>query len=991
MSAPARQLDTPDTTLRSLGDAFAARAQLQPDSVALVTGAECTTYAELAARAHAIACALVARGVSRGQRVGLALPRSVDQIAAMLAVFRIGAVVTPIDRAWPSRVDHVLETCDTREGILPEIEPHALALVLHTSGSTGRPNGVLIEHRALLARLAALAEVMPYRAGDLACIRAPVTFIDAYAEIFGPLLAGIPSVVLPHPFAIADLSAALDRGVTRLLLVPSLLRLLLDARPSLPATLRSIATSGEPLPEALAQRVFAASQARLFNIYGSTEVSGDATIAEILPARAITIGRALPGVSLRIVDGELQVAGPVLACGYDGQPALTAERFVTDRGTTWFRTGDRARQLVDGTYTIEGRLDDQVKIHGVRVELGEVEAALLAVPGVREAGAALHAGRILAAVVVDRGADLAALVIREAARPSVIVVVDQLPRTAHGKRDRAALAAQVLAASRRPEIDPAPGATTDLHVARVVEWFSRLTGTPARADDELAQLGGDSLARVALLVEIERAGWHLEHADLPTPLTAIALAELLRARAPSVAAELDEHGAFALSDFQRVMVLDSLANPGTPMWLEQLSFTVPGPIDPGRFTAAWRDEIAAQPALRLRFITRPELVQIVEPTVDFKLTHIALAALDLATYRVRVRAEEWTRISHVFALDRAPLVDVCLLTGAGRSDLVFTYHHAILDGESARHVIRNVLARYAGEPVAATGRAFRAALAGPVRAEALARRLAGHVPTVPSAPVRATGMGDLGWRVFHRLFALRGWRARRRVRRHRKLLPAGYEPAVFTGGDLTSQPLPEALATAIAAWARDRGVTPIALWATAYALHLARERHTYDVVFGVVVSGRDGCSAETIGMLANCLPLRTVLAPLASLEATARSVHAALVELDASARTPLLALGLAPSTFLETLFTALRFAPAASAMAVESGRGMTMASPHTALVISRSELAIGANQFHRTDRIRRDVLAIVDRLLADPAATVARVLAQPSHEGGIGIAQPPLS
>jgi len=214
---------------------------------------------------------------------------------------------------------------------------------------------------------------------------------------------------------------------------------------------------------------------------------------------------------------------------------------------------------------------------------------------------------------------------------------------------------------------------------------------------------------------------------------------------------------------------------------------------------------------------------------------------------------------------------------------------------------------------------------------------------------------------------------------------------VFAGGDLTSQPLPGVLDRAIAAWSRDRGVTPIAVWATAFALHLSRERHTRDVVFGVVVSGRDGRTATTVGMLANCLPLRTVLAPSASLEATVREVNAALGELDAAARTPLLGLGIAPSTFLDTLFTALRFAPATAALAVESGRGMTMASPHTALVISRSELAIGANQFHRTDRIRRDVLALVDRMLAGPADAVASVLDRPVHEGGIGIAQPALS
>ncbi len=985
-------------TIETIDDAFAARVRRHPESVALISEAGGVTYAELDARVHTFARALVARGVRAGARVGLVMPRSVDQIASMLAVFRIGAVVVP----------------GSTEIIADE--PSGLALVLQTSGSTGRPNGVLIEHRALLARLAALAEVMPYEPDELACLRTPATFVDAYAEIFGPLLAGVPSCVLPHPFAIADLVAALDRGVTRLLLVPSLLALLLDARPRLPATLRSIATSGEALPEALAQRVFAATRARLFNIYGSTEVSGDATIGEILPGRAITIGRALPGVALRIVDDELQVSGPVLARGYDDRAGLTAERFVREGGTTWFRTRDRARRLVDGSYVIDGRLDDQVKIHGVRVELGEVEAALRALPGVCDAGAALHEGRIVAVVVPadpTRPIDLSA--IRGPARPSKLAVVAAIPLNAHGKCDRAAITALVLATAPRTAFVEHVEHAEHAELARAVAWFSQVAGTPAGPDDELAALGGDSLARVALLVEIERAGWHLEHAELPVPLTAARLAALLRTRVPNAApaaptaptdptepgdptdltvlTELRDPAVLpscgAVTDFQRVMVIDSLANPNTPMWVEQLSFTLLEPIDPVRFAAAWRAEVAAQPALRTCFVTRPEVQPRIEPTLALASTHLALETLDLAAYRVRVRAEEWTRISRVFALDRAPLFEVCLLTGAQRSDLVFTYHHAILDGESARRVVRDVLVRYAGQHVIGGG--GPAAACTQVRSEALVRRLAGHVPTVPAPAPRTAGMGDLGWRMFHRLLALRTWLAHRRVRRQRRRLPAGYEPAVFVGGDLTSQPLPGVLDTAIAAWSRDRGVTPIAVWATAFALHLARERHTHDVVFGVVVSGRDGRTATTIGMLANCLPLRTVLAPSASLEATVREVNAALGELDAAARTPLLGLGIAPSMFLGTLFTALRFAPATAALAVESGRGMTMASPHTALVISRSELAIGANQFHRTDRIRRDVLALVDRLLADPADSIASVLDRPVHEGGIGIAQPALS
>ena len=987
----------------SLGAAFAAIADARPDAIALIAGARRVTYGELAGMTARIACGLAARGLGRGDRVGLALPRSIEQVAAMLAVFRIGAVLVPLDAAWRDGivVAHAIDQVEEVAGTPPAVvdDPDALALALYTSGSTGIPKAVLLDHRALTWRLHALALAMPYRADDLACHRTPATFIDAYAEILGPLLAGVPAIVLPHPLAIADLAAAIESaGVTRLLLVPSLLALLLDARPALPASLRLVATSGEALTDALAARFFAASRAQLANIYGSTEVAGDATIALLAPGEPVTIGRPLEGVTLRIVDDELQIAGPILARGYADQPALTAARFVDG----WFRTGDRARRLADGRYALAGRVDDQVKIHGVRVELGEVEAALRALHGVREAGAAVHDGRLVAGVVGDN-IDLAALRLR--VMPSAIAILPALPTTHHGKRDRAALAAQVIAATART-----PAAAADPRVAQLCGWFTQLAGAPAGPDDELAALGGDSLARLGLLVELERAGWHLDHADLPVPLTPARLAAVLPARTVATAA-IDDGTPFAVTDFQRVMVLESLANRGTPLWLDQVAYTIHAPVDAARFADAWRAEIAAQPALRTRFVVDRDVRQVVVPAVPFALAHVPLRALALAAYRQRVKAEEWTRISRAFDLAAAPLFEVCLLEGADRCDLIFTYHHAILDGESARRVLRDVLARYAGQPVAVAPETFRSVCERPVASpDALRARLAGHVAAALAPTPRATGMGDLAWRLFHRLLAIRAWLAAWRVRRRSKRLPLTHAPSVYAGGDITSQPLPQVLDAAVARWSRAQRTTPVAAWATAFALHLARERSasgarstpegacgsieraTTDVVFGVVVAGRDGRSAETIGMLANCLPLRVQLDPRASIARTVAAVTAALAELDAHGRAPMLDLGVDPRAMLDTLLTVWRFPLAAPpALPLSSGRGLTMTAPHTALIVTPSELAVGANAFHRTDRIRRELLALVDALLAAaPDAPLAELLAIAPHEGGLSVAQPAL-
>jgi len=1067
----------------SLANAFIAQAHDTPDAVALFDRTRRVSYRELAATCTRITAGLARAGVAPGDHVGVALDRSIELVAVMLAVFRIGAVLVPIDPAWPSE-RRVQITADARlawtiaevagprvlavaeldrpsgdmasgDGERRDVPISSAALALYTSGSTGEPKAVILSHRALLSRLHALALALPYQPGEVACHRTPPTFIDAYAEVFGPLLHGIATCVVPHPVAIRDLVDALvDHQITRVLLVPSLLGLLLDACPALGArapALRIVATSGEALPEALARRVLAAAPGvRLINIYGSTEVAGDATYAEIsdpVPER-IAIGRALAGVSVGIVDetgtrlangelGELVVSGPVLAEGYWNRPALTAARFVTDpaSGERMFRTGDLARTLADGQLVLAGRADDQVKIAGVRIELGEIERALLAHPSVRAAAAARDESngraRLVAGIVGIAGdADLDAIRrhlashLPAGAIPSLLARLPEIPTNGHGKIDRRAVSAAVIASAGSLIADPIDD--RDELTARVAGWFAEVAGQPALAASELEAIGGDSLARLGLLVRIEREGWHLEHADLPRPLTPHNLAARLRELPRNAFHEHVDLDSYPLTDFQRVMVLESLANAGTPIWVDQVAYTITGPLDAGRFEAAWREVIAAEPALRTSIEWRDSrLRQIVHREVAVTISRIELAALELGADRMRVLAEEWTRLSLAFALDRAPLFAICLLQGPGaHSDVIFTYHHVILDGESARRVLRSVLARYAGHPASRAepfaGFVARTARPPDQRWRAL---LAGYQHVDEPEPPPATKFGDFVWRLFHRLLAFRAGRAAARVRRlaRRKrlrglLASARLTPASYGGGDVASQPLSRALDRTIRAWAAAHATTPTAIWATAYALHLARERNTRDIVFGVIVSGRDGRSIDTIGMLANCLPLRiqihdtpasdtpsdgTRSEDSGSIASLVTRVGRGLDELERMAHTPLLAMaadvGLDPRSFLDTLFISWGFPVdaqwrALGAPQIRGGRGVTLFAPRTALILSASsdggELGIGARAFHRTDRIRRDVLALVDAILED--APLARLLASEPHRGGMSIALPDL-
>ena len=957
--------------------------------------------------------------------------------------------------------------------------------------------------------------------------------------------------------------------------MPSLLALLLDACPDLATrapALRLVATSGEPLPEGLARRFYAAAPAiRLVNIYGSTEVAGDATLGEVpleVPER-ITIGRPLTGVVVellgedgqRVADGaigELTVAGPVVASGYWKRPELTAARFVRDPVTqaVAVRTGDLARRLPDGELLLAGRIDDQLKIAGVRVELGEVERALRSHPRVRAAAATGHvdgAGRtrLVAGVVGDVPIALLREHLRAhlpaAALPSALAHLPAIPHNGHGKIDRRRLAATVLEAVARAgavssraggggsgavlEAATRPGAASgdaagggapwavgtsggeagdlaiDRRVRELAAWFAELVDRPhVGPDDELEAIGGDSLARLGLLVRLEGAGDHLERDELPRPLTPRRLAERLRERlgsappaperdelprpltprplgsaapaperdelprpltprplgsaapaperdelprpltprrlaerlrerlgsappaperdelprpltprrlaarlrerlgsaAPAPAIEPDR---WPLTDFQRVMVLESLANAGTAMWTDQLAYTLHGPLDLARLAEAWGEIVAGEPALRTsiewRAVAAP--VQVVHDRVAHRLEVVELRTLEREAYRQRVLAAEWVRLSTAFGLDEPPLFRLCVIAGpGGRHDLIFTYHHVILDGESARRVLRRLLGRDAGWSAApAPEPCWHAVARIPALAPAPWREaLAGYRHGAEPEPPGAVGMGDLAWKLFHGLITLRGWQAARRVRRRagrgdlaRLVAAAGLAPAVYLGGDLASQPLARALARSIRDWSRAHRTTPTALWASALAIFLARERGSDDVVFGVLVSGRDGRSAATIGMLANCLPLRVRLVAGQTIDQLVDATTRGLAELEALGRTPLLGLaaatGLDPRLFLDTLLISWAFAPESgwtppAGIRIVAGRGVTMTAPRTALIVSPDELAVGSRTFHRTDRIRRQILAIVEAILEAPAgALVVPLVAADGHEAGM--------
>ena len=419
---------------------FERQAARTPDAIAISSDLGWLTYAELEARSNRLAHRMVALGVGRGKLVALCLERSPETIAAILGTLKAGAAYVPLDTGAPAeRLRMILDDTRPRALVtrrslrdgLPDLDvavlciddpvtdaeiddasrpPESgvrsddLAYIMYTSGSTGRPKGVMIEHRAICNTIQWRDRDVAIHADDVVLNNLPYTFDPSVALIF-PALASGARMVLAAPGEEYDPHRLLERvvmeGVTILEVTPAMLRVMVDD-PLISAcrTLRWVCCGGEAMPADLPPRLFERLDVELYNLYGPTEAAVDSTwwvCRRDGPRPVVPIGRPIANARAYVLDaklrpvppgvpGELCIGGAGLARGYLNDPLLTAQRFIPDPfsavpGARLYRTGDRGRWLAGGVLEFLGRLDQQVKVRGFRVELGEVEAALLSHPG----------------------------------------------------------------------------------------------------------------------------------------------------------------------------------------------------------------------------------------------------------------------------------------------------------------------------------------------------------------------------------------------------------------------------------------------------------------------------------------------------------------------------------------------------------------------------------------------------------------------------------
>ena len=552
---------------------FELQATSIPKSTALrVQGTE-LSYQNLNEEANRLAHYLIKKGVGPGMLVGVCVERCPEMVVALLAVLKTGAAYVPLDPSYPEeRLSFMIEDARlgcvvTRNGIqkrLPTSVPTVIALdseaalsrnepvhnpslelngvqrayVIYTSGSSGRPKGVEGTHRGAINRFWWMWERYPFQPGEVCCQKTNLGFVDSIWEIFGPLLAGVPSVILA-PETVLDpeelLQSLARHGVTRMVLVPSLLRALLDHAPDLGQRVPKLklwSCSGEVLSADLARRFRqACPDAKLLNIYGSSEVAADVTWHEVgeEDTTIVPIGKPISNSQVYLLDrqmnpvpvgvrGQIYVGGDGLAAGYWNRPELTAERFVAnpiapEQSARLYRTGDLGRWRANGEIEYLGRVDSEVKLRGMRIELGEIEAVLMTHALVGEAAVELaeESGqpRLLAYLVPRNGQAPNARELRRHLRtklpepmvPARYVVLEELPLLASGKVNRRALAGTAGVVLTEQGMTP-PRTETERKLGEI--WKELLKVEEVGVDQNFFELGGHSLLVLQVIARIRR-------------------------------------------------------------------------------------------------------------------------------------------------------------------------------------------------------------------------------------------------------------------------------------------------------------------------------------------------------------------------------------------------------------------------------------------------------------------------------------------------------
>ncbi|HEV2149997.1 MAG TPA: amino acid adenylation domain-containing protein [Longimicrobiaceae bacterium] len=732
---------------------FAEQARRTPGAVAVADRDRSLTYAELDRRANRLARHLHGCGVGPEARVAVCVEGSLERVVAVVGTLKAGGAYLPLDPQYPVErlaflledasvtalvaeeatlarlpahagatvvLDRGAERPEGEEEDAPEVavEPENPAYVIYTSGSTGRPKGVVVTHAALLNLAGWHARAFGVSAADRATQLASFSFDAAAWETWPYLLAGaslylVDAGTRASPEALQAL--LLERGITLAFVPTPLAEGVLALEWPAETALRALLTGGD----ALRVRPRAGLPFALVNAYGPTEATVVATWGEVAPGPREgglpSIGRPVDNARAYVLDargepvpqgvvGELHVGGAGVARGYLGRPGPTAEKFVPDPfsaepGARLYRTGDRVRWRADGELEFIGRTDAQVKVRGFRIEPGEVEAVLLAHPGVREAVAMVRrdaAGdaRLVAYVVPAAGVAAdppelrahAARHLPEHMLPAAVVVLDRLPLTPNGKTDRSAL----------PEPDPgsgagsyeAPGTPVERTLARI--WSEVLRVPRVGVHDRFFDLGGDSILSIQVVARARQEGVHLTPRQMVEHPTIARLAGV----AGSASGTPEEQGALAgevpLTPIQHWFFEQEIGDRNH--WNQAFLFAPRRHLDHRALARAVGLLMAHHDALRLRFHRGGGgwTQRYADPGGPAPVLALDLSRLPAGERERRLEAVSG-QVQASLDLERGPLLRVVRFDlGARGERLLLVVHHLAVDGVSWRVLLEDL-------------------------------------------------------------------------------------------------------------------------------------------------------------------------------------------------------------------------------------------------------------------------------------------------------------
>ncbi|HVI72274.1 MAG TPA: amino acid adenylation domain-containing protein, partial [Pyrinomonadaceae bacterium] len=909
----------PPHSIQELFELSVARA---PHAVAVTCGSESLTYLELDQRVNQLAFRLRQLGVGPEVIVGVCLGRSMEMVVALLAVLKAGGALLQLDLSYPaerlvfmledSQVSLLLTRAHLRERFphyngavlcLDEMEPvteaecaslpavitrpEQLAWIFYTSGSTGRPKGVMTTQGAAVNFLRYLVEEYELSGADVVLQMAALSFDASMRDILGPLMAGAAVILLEDEVARDPrtwLETIEEQGVTCLLsVVPTMLNTLTETaieRHWTSDSLRLVLCSGENLllSDCLRLRSVFGEDLSIVNLYGPTECTMTQSYYRVIksaPAQGIALaGRPIPNTDFYILDqhynpvpvgvaGEVFIGGEGLARGYLNSPDLTAHKFIPHPfsvapGARLYQTGDRARYRRDGNMEVLGRLDQQIKIRGQRVETAEVEETLGESASLQNAVVIAREDRpgekcLVAYVVASQPqATLNFHELREALRsklpdymiPSAFVQMDHLPLTPNGKVDRRALPVPDYAGRELTAGYVAPRGPMEELLAGI--WSQLLGVERVSRNDNFFEVGGHSLLATRLVSRVRAT------LNVDIPLRAVFEYPNISQFASYIERELNSNrdGAPQLVAVardrdlplsfaqQRLWFLDQL-EPGSPLYNMPSPLRLDGELNHAVLDKAFREIVRRHEVLRTRFEeTDGRPIQLVEPSIDLHISLVDFSALTSLQHESLLQHYVTNEAQRGFDLARGPLVRAILLRlNASEHVLLFTMHHIISDAWSMGVLVNEVATLY---------RAF----------------LKGEPSPLPELAIQYAD-----YAVWQREW-LQGEMLERQVEYWReRLADAPAELALPTDharplvqshhGASQTMVLAESLTEQLRELSRREGVTLFMTLLAGWSVLLGRYAGVRDVTIGTPIAGRTRAEIESlIGFFVNTLALR---------------------------------------------------------------------------------------------------------------------------------------